>query len=92
MGLPGTCGDDDDEEDEDGAAEERQTKRARPSEAQEKKVSIAPSNDEAEKERKEREAIKRRLEIQKARRRSSRGRPSTGGPRASLVNRKNLYF
>ena len=87
MGLPGAFGDDDDDDD---ATEERQAKRARPSEAPDKRVSIAPSKDETDKELREREAIRRRLEAQKARRRSSKGRPSVGGPRASLVNSKAL--
>ncbi|KLO07827.1 hypothetical protein SCHPADRAFT_1001366 [Schizopora paradoxa] len=90
MALPGAFGDDDDEQDNEDDTEERQAKRARPSEVKGKRVSIAPSKEETEKQRREREAVRRRLDAQKARRRSSRGRTSTGGPRASLVNQKRL--
>ena len=41
-----------------------------------KRVSIAPAKQQSDAEKKEREAIKRRLEYNKAKRRSSMGRPS----------------
>lgn len=83
-------------------ADRRSSKRVRVSEVEGvhngRRVSIAPSADriqegaEADEEdamkQKEREAIRRRLEASKARRRSSKGRVSVGGkaaPRESLV-------
>lgn len=97
MGIPGAFGDDDEEEEEE--EEEPQVKRVcveQPA-ADNKpatRVSIAPnavpgkSEDvNGEETRKQSEAIKRRLELNKARRRSSRGRPSIA-PRGSLAARK----
>lgn len=95
--------DDDDEESEliEDPADRRSSKRVRVSEVDGvhngKRVSIAPPagripegaepDEEEAKKQKEREAIRRRLEANKARRRSSRGRVSVGGkaaPRESV--------
>ncbi|KIJ16450.1 hypothetical protein PAXINDRAFT_168567 [Paxillus involutus ATCC 200175] len=85
--LPGGFGDEDDE---DEVVDRRMSKRPRidreePSgsdaPAQPKRVSLAPPPSDAEEEahkQKEREAIRRRLEHNKAKRRSSMGRPSLG--------------
>ncbi|KAF9238104.1 hypothetical protein BU15DRAFT_88519 [Melanogaster broomeanus] len=85
--LPGGFGD---EEDEDEVADRRMSKRPRvereePSTSdaplQAKRVSIAPPPSDPEEEarkQKEREAIRRRLDHNKAKRRSSMGRPSLG--------------
>lgn len=94
----GADDDDDDEEDEliEEAAARRSSKRVRVSEVDGvhngKRVSIAPAagriqegaepGEEEAKKLKEREAIRRRLEASKARRRSSRGRVSVGGKAA----------
>ncbi|KAF8843473.1 hypothetical protein BDN67DRAFT_1000891 [Paxillus ammoniavirescens] len=85
--LPGGFGDEDDD---DEIVDRRMSKRPRidreePSgsdaPAQPKRVSLAPLPSDAEEEaqkQKEREAIRRRLEHNKAKRRSSMGRPSLG--------------
>jgi hypothetical protein len=88
-GMPGGFGGDDGGEvDEDAAP---QAKRARISEApggdagEAPRVKIADTEQvRADETDKEKEAIKRKLEASRARRRSSRGRPSVGG-RPSLV-------
>ncbi|KAH9931534.1 uncharacterized protein B0H18DRAFT_1208857 [Fomitopsis serialis] len=95
MAVPGGFGadDDDDEEGEEDAGDRRSSKRVRVSELDGvhngRRVSIAPTagaiqegddkEEEEAKKLKEREAIRRRLEANKARRRSSRGRVSVGG-------------
>lgn len=94
----GFGGDDDDEEDEliEDPADRRSSKRVRVSEVDGvhngRRVSIAPTagriqegaepDEEEARKQKEREAIRRRLEASKARRRSSRGRVSVGGKAA----------
>lgn len=101
MGIPGAFGCSDDEEEE--VEEERETKRIcveHTSGERVKRVSIAPpaiksdynnADVDGEKQRKQNEAIKRKLEYQKARRRSSKGRPSIA-PRASLTARESSLF
>ncbi|KII91798.1 hypothetical protein PLICRDRAFT_82004, partial [Plicaturopsis crispa FD-325 SS-3] len=93
--IPGAFGEEEDDEEDEG--DRRSSKRPRvaddagPSEP--KRVSIAPAagpredaNDDAEKKKqKEREAIKRKLDMNKARRRSSMGRVSVGGGKAPLI-------
>ncbi|KZT63527.1 hypothetical protein DAEQUDRAFT_733719 [Daedalea quercina L-15889] len=97
MAVPGGFGadDDDDEEDED-PGDRRSSKRVRVSEVDGvhhgKRVSIAPpasviqacadAGEQEAKKQKEREAIRRKLDANKARRRSSRGRVSVGGKTA----------
>ena len=92
--LPGDFGGDGDDDDED--ADRRMSKRPRvereevDAPAQPEKPSLAPPPDpegEAQKQ-KEREAVRRRLEHNKAKRRSSMGRPSLGRapPRESLFH------
>ncbi|KAI0942846.1 hypothetical protein AcV7_002144 [Taiwanofungus camphoratus] len=91
MGIPGAFGDGDDDEndDEEDPGERRSSKRIRVADEEDvhqgKRVSIAPplriegELDEGEmKKKKEREAIRRKLDANKARRRSSRGRVSVG--------------
>ncbi|GBE89893.1 hypothetical protein SCP_1702190 [Sparassis crispa] len=94
MGIPGGFGDDDIDMSEDSNVEEhedpgdrRSSKRMRVADSEDvhkgRRVSIAPpkvdedEEDERKKQR-EKEAIRRKLEANKARRRSSRGRVSVG--------------
>ncbi|TFY51980.1 hypothetical protein EVJ58_g10271 [Rhodofomes roseus] len=106
MAVPGGFGadDNDDEEDED-PGDRRSSKRVRVSEVDGvhngRRVSIAPPtgtiqegndmNEEEIKKRKEQETVRRRLEANKARRRSSRGRVSVGG-RAAPAKAKQSRF
>lgn len=92
--VPGSFGDDE-EEDVDQDEDENRRQSKRPKFEKGRRVSIAPppkaddgeeaemTQEERDKESKrlakEREAIKRKLEINKQRRRSSMGRPSVGG-------------
>lgn len=85
MGVPGGFEDDEDNaEEEEDAADRRSSKRIRTNAGEDvhkgKRVSIAPSSDAEElKKQKERDAIRRKLDANKARRRSSRGRVSVSG-------------
>ncbi|EJF59944.1 hypothetical protein DICSQDRAFT_181703 [Dichomitus squalens LYAD-421 SS1] len=81
-------------EEEDDAGARRSSKRMRITEGWDvhragQRVSLAPPLPPAEEERKmrEREAVKRELNAAKARRRSSRGRPSIGAPQAKAKSR-----
>lgn len=53
------------------------------------KVQLAPEAQPSQYSEREREAIRRKLEMERARRRSSRGRPSAGGRRSSIVPRSS---
>ncbi|CCM05493.1 uncharacterized protein FIBRA_07714 [Fibroporia radiculosa] len=90
MGVPGGFGEEDEDEDGDeDSGDRRSSKRIRVTGTEDvhkgKRVSIAPKSglgdadvDELQKQR-EREAIRKKLDANKARRRSSRGRVSIGG-------------
>jgi hypothetical protein len=84
-GMPGGFGGDDEEEEKEGPT--REAKRVRVSEApgvdagDAPRVKIADTEEKTKQDQseKEKEAIKRKLEASRARRRSSKGRPSVGG-------------
>ncbi|KZS96977.1 hypothetical protein SISNIDRAFT_450767 [Sistotremastrum niveocremeum HHB9708] len=98
-GMPGGFGDDDDAQEEE-QLDQRAPKRMRTSAvppsppppakvpAQTTKVQLAPEAQPSQYSDREREAIRRKLELERARRRSSRGRPSAGGRRSSIVPAK----
>ncbi|OSD01038.1 hypothetical protein PYCCODRAFT_1453015 [Trametes coccinea BRFM310] len=94
--APGSKAPGDDEVEDAGAR--RSSKRMRITEGWDvhrgQRVSIAPPLPPAEEEKKQREkdAIKRELEAAKARRRSSRGRPSMGGKAAAPTKGKASRF
>lgn len=101
MGVPGAFGDNDDEENEDGedAGNRRASKRMRVTDEQGvhkgRRVSIVPPPNSGgtteinPEEEKKREAMRKKLEMNKARRRSSRGRVSVGG---KGVNARKFSF
>ncbi|KAH9903305.1 hypothetical protein C8Q73DRAFT_46900 [Cubamyces lactineus] len=93
-----TQGREDAEDEEEDVGARRSSKRMRITEGWDvhrgQRVSLAPPLSPAaeEKKQKERDAIKRDLEVAKARRRSSRGRPSMGGKAAPPAKGKTSRF
>jgi hypothetical protein len=82
--LPGGFGGDDDDDDDEDDTRRRESKKPRKSiveDAAAPRVMIAePTNKEDDIDaQREREALRRKLDLQRARRRSSRGRQSMGG-------------
>ncbi|KAH9947784.1 hypothetical protein B0H21DRAFT_737235 [Amylocystis lapponica] len=104
MGIPGGFGDEEEDEAQD-AGDRRSSKRIRVVDSEDvhkgKTVSIAPprdtgdnEDDEADqrKKDKERDAMRRKLDANKARRRSSRGRVSIGGKQPVAAKGKTSRF